>query len=1220
LIVLLIIFSFGIHSAAGLMMPDNEVSNDQKLNVELGEANEVTYESALNPMGYVFPGNLEVKELSGTGVDTNQNGIEDFIDHHRESFEDSKYINTVITLTEPITDNLIQELKSFGCIINHRSTLIDALGVSIPVGRLDSVGALPGVELIESVRLAKPSLNAAVPLTKASQDKLKNNGYNGITGEGVTIAIIDSGIDGDHNTFNTDRIIAFRDFYQGNSDLDPTDGMDAVDYESHGTACASCAAGSGTYKGSAIGAYLIGVAVQSTYDMLVGIEWCVNNRNKDFTKDGVPDGPDIISLSMGVQGTSNYLDNTAGSAMDNGVIFVTSAGNDGPNPGTVTSPATSAKVIGVGSTNKYNKQISSFSSRGPGPGGIIKPDIVAPGENIIIAAPNNRWVQGSGTSFSAPIVAGIAALILQYDPDLDPYEVKNILLTSAEDRGTSGPDNDYGYGFVDTIAALDMVLKVKSIVPSETNVIEDTSVSFTASTSGQNIVKFEWDFDGDLEFDKTTTGGTTNHIYTKQGTYDIIVKITNERGKSAEASVQVQVTNRKPDAKLDVEVEDSQEILYEDDPITFNGSRSWDTPSDINLLEFSWSFDGGLNFTNFSKEQKRITHKFNKSGEYTVIMKVQDDDQEQDDKFTTLSVQNLKPKADAGEDIIAYEEEVIKFSAIDTYDTESDLPLLTYNWDFGDGTMGTGMNQTHSYTAERDNKTFEVTLTVNDDDGSKDKTEILVTVQNKPPSVAMIKDVYGLEDEEVTLGGIGNDSISDRELLQYKWIFGDGNKSTWLNSAYTTHTYTMMGTYHAKLLVKDPKGAVTTGEVNVTISNVKPKADFSMDKVSATEDELVEFDASGSTDSESDIDDLYYIWDFGDGTIGMGKTIKHRYYNSYKYTIILTVKDDDSEMALKTKQLIVENRKPEAKISIDAGDNQVNELVKFFGYKSTDTPSDRYNLSYQWDFGDGKHSSGVNATHRYSEPGEYKIRLRVVDDDGISDEMRAKLVIEEEVEEEDMFANPTVENNGVYVYSGIVVLVFVLLFILISLFMVYKGKKTVIGKLRASSAERKRKKEEERTAAELGQGTFDQRIDGTSPMEYQFQSGAMPNGLTPEQENYFQQMYGIPPENLEPGQGQNQGQEYQQYSQYPQNSQYLQQSQQTTTPTPGGPQMQMTPEQFMQMQMYQQQMQMHNIPPQSDSGMQMPPGPGAPLLPPGPGEEPQKQQTNPKHELEDDWE
>jgi PKD repeat protein len=784
--------------------------------------------------------------------------------------------------------------------------------------------------------------------------------------------------------------------------------------------------------------------------------------------------------------------------MDNGVVFVTSAGNDGPNPETVTSPATSSKVIAVGATDKYNKVITSFSSRGPGPGGIIKPNVVAPGLNLWVAYPGNTWTPyGTGTSFSSPIVAGICALLLQYDPDLDPYEIRKILEDSAEDRGDAGPDNTYGWGFVDTIAALDMVLKVKSINPSATKVIEDTSVTFSVTASGTNVNKYEWDWDGDGIYDQETSENTVSHKFTESKIYTINAKITNQQGKSAENYVQITVTNREPDAKM--ELDGAPEFIFEDEVIQFNASNSWDTPSDIKHLEFSWSFDSGLNFTNFSKNDEIIGHSFNKSGEYSVIVKVRDDDGEIDEAEIDIAVENLKPVADAGDDMIAFEFEQILFSAFNTIDTKSDLESLNYTWNFGDGKKGYGMNVSHHYEIEEDNETFSVTLTVVDNDFEKSTDKIKVTVQNQVPTVIVDEDIIGIEDQLLVLGGIGNDTTNDYFDLKYKWTFDDGEETDWIEDPRVTHIYIKVGTYHPRLYVMDSKDAVSSRSLKVTIRNQMPVAKFKISKSSAVEDELIKFDASETVDTESDLDNLIYVWDFGDGSIEIGKIIHHRYYKSKRYTITLTVYDDDSASSVIEKKLTISNQVPTAKISTRNKEFEVNELVRFFGFQSSDTPSDLRNLTYYWDFRDGTgfQVAGMNTTFKYSKPGEYIVRLKVEDDDRETDMRKVTIFILEPEVEENIFENPTFENKGLYIYAGVGIFIVILILFLLSLLMYYKNKGGIFGVMERKLERRRRLAQEKRLAEE---GRVNQ-IEGI--------------GLTVGQEEFYQELYGVHPSELQ---------------------------------------------------------------------------------------------------------
>jgi hypothetical protein len=168
------------------------------------------------------------------------------------------------------------------------------------------------------------------------------------------------------------------------------------------------------------------------------------------------EAPDVINNSWG-ETNVNRCDLTfepdiqALRAAGIAVVFV--AGNDGPGSSTSESPANNPGAFSVGATDNTNT-IASFSSRGPSPSGprcgngSIFPNVVAPGVNIKTSDPFVGYIHGDGTSFSAPHVAGIMALLIGAFPDLTVSELESVLKQSALDLGTSGPDNDYGYGLV----------------------------------------------------------------------------------------------------------------------------------------------------------------------------------------------------------------------------------------------------------------------------------------------------------------------------------------------------------------------------------------------------------------------------------------------------------------------------------------------------------------------------------------------------------------------------------------------------------------------------------------------------------------------------------------------------------------------------------------------------------------------------------------------------
>lgn len=273
----------------------------------------------------------------------------------------------------------------------------------------------------------------------------------GLTGKGITIAILDTGVYPHHDlTKPTSRIKAFVDLV-GNK-------PEPYDDQGHGTHCAGDAAGNGTeseglYVGAAPEAEIIGVKVLDgsgagrLSTVIRGIEWCIENKEKY--------GINILSLSLGSPAFESYRDDplaqAAEKAWHKGIVVCAAAGNEGPNQGTISTPGNHPLIITVGAVDDRNTVTrdddikAPFSSVGPTPDGLVKPDIYAPGTDIIsLNAPGSQlekllaehrvgehYIRMSGTSMATPFCAGVVALLLEANPYLSPNDVKSILMSTA---------------------------------------------------------------------------------------------------------------------------------------------------------------------------------------------------------------------------------------------------------------------------------------------------------------------------------------------------------------------------------------------------------------------------------------------------------------------------------------------------------------------------------------------------------------------------------------------------------------------------------------------------------------------------------------------------------------------------------------------------------------------------------------------------------------------
>lgn len=334
--------------------------------------------------------------------------------------------------------------------------------VEIPGEMLNDIKKLPYVKKVTKNGIVKTSLTESVPLIRA--DKVWTD--LGTQGDGITVGILDTGIDYKHpalggnesSTFPTEKIIGGYDFI--NEDNDP------MDDHFHGTHCAGIVAADneiikGVAPKASLYAYKVLDANGSGPDDLIiaAIEMTVDpNGDGDYS-----DKLDIVNMSLGGSGDP---DDAMSTAVDNavalGVTFCIAAGNN-YNYNTIGSPGTARKAITVGSTTKSD-QISNFSSRGPNNKiYTTKPEIVAPGSDIYSSFPINRTSQMtskgysanyesiSGTSMATPHVAGVCALIKKLHPNWTPEQIKSAVMTTAINLGEDAMTQ--GAGRVDAYSA-----------------------------------------------------------------------------------------------------------------------------------------------------------------------------------------------------------------------------------------------------------------------------------------------------------------------------------------------------------------------------------------------------------------------------------------------------------------------------------------------------------------------------------------------------------------------------------------------------------------------------------------------------------------------------------------------------------------------------------------------------------------------------------------------
>ncbi|MHA1784093.1 MAG: PKD domain-containing protein, partial [Candidatus Helarchaeota archaeon] len=305
-----------------------------------------------------------------------------------------------------------------------------------------------------------------------------------------------------------------------------------------------------------------------------------------------------------------------------------------------------------------------------------------------------------------------------------------------------------------------------------------------------------------------------------------------------------------------------------------------------------------------------------------------------------------------------------------------------FSWNFRDGTINVSTTGTitHRFLYEG---IYLVTGEAHGPNNITDIKTLKIIVQNIHPIIEdLIFPTEALEDQEVTFM-VSNiiDSSVDLTILNYTWYLGDNQ--IFYNESFST-SFSQAGTYAVSLYVFDDQAALDLKTEFITIKNVKPKASFSIIPESLNntyqEDEVLTFNATKSSDTISDVNNLHYYWNFQDGIVKKGNIVEHAFTSSGTYNVSLLVMDDDGAKD-ETWEIVLINNKPPT-INLLDKNVTINEGDSFtFLTNSSDTLTDFNRLDYSWSSG----KTGWEATELYLKNGSYTEAVTVSDPEGASD-------------------------------------------------------------------------------------------------------------------------------------------------------------------------------------------------------------------------------------------
>lgn len=362
----------------------------------------------------------------------------------------------IIVLTHTAGADAADRARTLGIDTQWEYTIIDGFSAAPTVDQVHRLAEEAWVQSIWHDQAVEPLMDNSV------EDIRADHAHDaGVTGQGVTVAVIDTGIDVTDPAF-TGAIAACVAAVAGLilPECDDTNG--------HGTHVAgTVAARHATYGGVAPGADLAAVRVLhaagsgTSSDVIGGIQWVAQNH------DTVNPPVRVATMSIGFAdpGCGDGTDPTARAAdalVATGVSFTVAAGNAGHEECTVDGASAAFDVITVGAADDRNTPdpsddtLASFSSAGPTEDDRLKPEVVAPGVNIRGVFVGPLIAELDGTSMATPHVAGVLALMLEKDPGLDPATAKDRITTTAvaPEAAPPLPHEDWGYGLVDACAAV----------------------------------------------------------------------------------------------------------------------------------------------------------------------------------------------------------------------------------------------------------------------------------------------------------------------------------------------------------------------------------------------------------------------------------------------------------------------------------------------------------------------------------------------------------------------------------------------------------------------------------------------------------------------------------------------------------------------------------------------------------------------------------------------
>ncbi|MHA2611181.1 MAG: PKD domain-containing protein [bacterium JZ-2024 1] len=532
----------------------------------------------------------------------------------------------------------------------------------------------------------------------------------------------------------------------------------------------------------------------------------------------------------------------------------------------------------------------------------------------------------------------------------------------------------------------------------------DGSESF--DPDGGVITNYEWDFIYTGTFVPDAIGQTVTFTYNTTQDFErftVALRVTDDdspAGQDLETFVITVRRNPPPVASFTATPFSGFAPLE----VSFDASGSFD-PDGGNLVLYEWdfNFDGTFNTAQTGVTASTV---YTVNNNYRVALRVTDDEglTTTEEKIVFVG-QNPPPVAVAScAPTYGISPLNVTCTGAASFDPDETNRIVTFSWDFGDGSPpASGATVSHQFVSSAPTATFNVTLTVTDDEGYTDTETVRITVGGNPPPVAVISAIptWGNAPLTVSFDGSGSfDPDATNIIISYEWDFTDDGTFDFAGQT-ASFQYENNGVYTARLRVTDNEGFQDDETIRIFVGvNPPPVAVISVSPVTGFAPLDVTFDAGRSYDPDDGTTPgagiTSYSWDLdNNGTFETTGALVSRTYQGGTHTIWLRLTDAEGNVTLANVVItVIANPDPVAIIVCTPVFGNAPLKVVCHGANSHDPDATNVITNYSWDFGDGSPvASGILVSHTYTAQGIYTVTLTVTDDEGNTDSEEALISV-----------------------------------------------------------------------------------------------------------------------------------------------------------------------------------------------------------------------------------